>query len=96
MPTPGIKICSRAEIYLFLVRVEMSSGERTNRLVPGDHYLLKHLIPYTSCKATSMAEAAGKTLSSPIKIILTHFQPSSSHTEVIDLILRNVRTLSGN
>lgn len=74
----------------------MSPGEGPNRLVPGDHYLLKHLVPYTSCKETPMAEAVGKTLSSPIKIILTHFQPSSFLTEVTNLILRNVRTLSGN
>lgn len=37
-----------------------------------------------------MAEAAGKTLSSPIKVILTHFQPTSFPTEATNLVPRKV------
>lgn len=86
-PSPRKKTCSWTQVYLFLISVEMFFGEGPRGLVPGDHDLLKHLIPYTSCK-TSMAEIAGKTSSS--LIIITHFQLSSFPTEVTNLIPRNV------
>lgn len=55
----------------------MSSGVGPNRLAPGGHYSIKHLIFYTSGEEKSMAEAVRNTPSSPTKIILTGFKLNS-------------------
>lgn len=90
LPSLEIKICLWTQVYLFLVRIAMSSGEGPNRLIPGGHYLTKHLIPYTPGEERSLAEAVRKTPSSPTKIILTLLKPNSFPTLVTSLIPRNV------